>query len=211
MRFITGAVCCICGAPLEKEEEEYCENCRRKKHVFSSCRAPFVYQGAMKESLMRFKYRGRAEYAVFYGKAMAEYAKEQRLLRDIDLLVPVPVHRQRLAERGYNQAELLAREISSLTGIPCDAKTVIRKKKTEAQKRVSGTVRSRNLAGAFAVTSSGKSRLFGKRILLIDDIFTTGSTADAVSRCLLEAGGFSVSVLCLTITPGYSDTGMNNS
>lgn len=172
--------------------------------MFSRCRAPFLYQGKMKESLMRFKYMGRAEYAVFFGRAMTEFGKEQACFRGKSLLIPVPVHRERKLERGYNQAELLAKEISALTGIPMDGKILRRKKKTKALKSVSKEARSRDLAEAFQIAEKYKGKVRGKDILLIDDIYTTGSTADAASARLLLAGAASVEVLTLAVSPGFS-------
>lgn len=203
VHFIRGAICLQCGKPLE-EEEEYCFDCRKRKHMFSRCRAPFLYQGKMKESLIRFKYMGRAEYAVFFGRAMTEFGKEQACFRGKSLLIPVPVHRERKLERGYNQAELLAKEISALTGIPMDGKILRRKKKTKALKSVSKEARSRDLAEAFQIAEKYKGKVRGKDILLIDDIYTTGSTADAASARLLLAGAASVEVLTLAVSPGFS-------
>ncbi len=153
---------------------------------------------------MRFKYLGRAEYAVFYGKAMAEYGKQAGLFEGTDLILPVPIHRQRRLERGYNQAELLAREISFYTGIPFRTDLVLRRKKTKALKSVSKENRSRSLTEAFLVPGKQAAHLKGKRILLVDDIYTTGSTADAVSLRLLEAGAISVNVITLAVSPGFS-------
>lgn len=153
---------------------------------------------------MRFKYLGRAEYAVFFGKAMFEYGKQQAMFREIDMVLPVPVHRKRRIERGYNQAELLAEQISDLTGIPERKDLIVRNKKTKALKTVNGESRSRSLAEAFSVPVNKKNLLKGKRVLLIDDIYTTGSTADAVSTCLLQAGASSVSLLTLAVSPGFS-------
>lgn len=204
LQLIRGPVCLCCGTPIRKEEEEYCFDCRRRKHLFSVCRAPFLYKGKIKDSLMRFKYLGRAEYALFYGRVMTEYGKEQGLFCRVDLIVPVPVHRQRRIERGYNQAELLAVQIAACSGIPWDGTVIVRTRKTSALKTVSGNKRSRNLADAFAVPKGKEDLLAGKRVLLVDDIYTTGSTADAVSRKLLEAGAVSVAVVTLAVSPGYS-------
>lgn len=201
---ITGAICCICGKPLEDEGEEYCYDCRKRKHFFLRCRAPFLYRGKIKDSLMRFKYLGRAEYAAFYGRAMTEYGKRQGIFKNQSLIIPVPIHRERRIERGYNQAELLAKEVSLLTGIPVNKKILLRKKKTKALKSVSKESRGRGLAEAFSVSSDQRNMLPGKHILLIDDIYTTGSTADAASAHLLRAGAASVTVLTLAVSPGFS-------
>lgn len=153
---------------------------------------------------MRFKYLGRAEYAAFYGKAMVAYGEQMALFRTVDLILPVPIHRKRRIERGYNQAELLAERISALTGIPVRRDLIVRNKKTKALKSVNGESRSRSLAEAFSVPEEKKKLFKGKRVLLIDDIYTTGSTADAVSSHLLEAGAASVKVLTLAVSPGFS-------
>ncbi|MDO4490440.1 MAG: ComF family protein [Lachnospiraceae bacterium] len=204
LHFITGPFCLRCGKPLDNEEEEYCYDCRRRKHSFLRCRAPFLYRGTVKESLMRFKYGGRAEYALFYGGVMAEYGKNCGLFQKIDMIIPVPVHRKRRIERGYNQAELLAEEMSRLLDIPMEPGILKRRKKTRALKQVSKEARSRSLAEAFSVSEGKGCRLGGKRILLVDDIYTTGSTADAVSKKLLQAGAESVTVITLAISPGFS-------
>ncbi len=153
---------------------------------------------------MRFKYLGRAEYAGFFGKMMTEFGKTKGMFRDADLIVPVPIHRQRRIRRGYNQAELLAEQISLLTGIPMQRNLVLRRKKTKAQKALGRESRRQNLMNAFTVPDPGAELLKGKHVLLVDDIYTTGSTADAVSIRLLEAGAASVSVLCLAVSPGFS-------
>lgn len=204
LELIKGAVCCVCGKPLERDSEEYCFDCRKRRHVFEICRAPFLYRGTVKESLMRFKYMGRAEYAAFYGSVMAEFGRQKGVLRGVDLIVPVPVHRNRRIQRGYNQAELLASRIAAETGIPLDAGAAVRTRKTKALKTLSGEKRRQSLDDAFAVPKSKRRTLEGKRILLVDDIYTTGSTADAVCRRLLEAGADSAAVLCLAVSPGFS-------
>lgn len=152
---------------------------------------------------MRFKYLGRAEYALFYGKIMVAYGEGQDLFRDQDCIIPVPIHRDRRIERGYNQAELMAKQVSVLTGIPMKADIVVRKKKTKALKSLNGGNRSRNLQAAFSLKGENEI-LKGKKILLIDDIYTTGSTADAISHLLLQGGAATVTVLCLAVSPGFS-------
>lgn len=204
MAFLTGAVCLSCGKPLEKDQEEYCFDCRKKRHAFTMARAPFLYRGVVKESLMRFKYLGRAEYALFYGRAMTEYGRRQQIFAGKDLILPVPVHSARRIQRGYNQAELLARQISRHTGIPMEAGLLLRKRRTTAQKAVGGEGRGRNLEGAFSLSKKGRQALKGRQILLVDDIYTTGSTVDALSLVLLAAGAGSVTVLCLSVSPGFS-------
>ena len=119
-------VCKRCGKPIGNARKEYCGDCDRKKHFFDSGKAVFVYQGAVQHSLYRFKYANRREYAAFYGKmACIQYARWISRL-GIDAIIPVPLHRKRRRERGYNQAELFAKEIGKRTGIPVETKLLYR-------------------------------------------------------------------------------------
>ncbi len=129
------------------------------------------------------KYEGRRRYAAFFGELLWE--KEQAYLRDFapQALVPVPLHPGRLRKRGYNQALLLAETLSLRSGIPV-TDCLIRRRSTEAQKNLGALLRSRNIAGAFALK---KGSVLPERILLIDDIYTTGSTVEACAAVLWAA------------------------
>ena len=130
------------------------------------------------------KYHGRAEYAEFYGRMLAETFGEDWKRLGIKVLAPVPVHGKRLRERGYNQAELLADAISDISGIPVDTELIIRSSSTVAQKKLSREERSLNLRSAF---QPGKN-VPPDTVLVVDDIYTTGATADACAGVLLAAG-----------------------
>ncbi len=190
--------CCKCGKPVEPEEE-YCSDCKEKHHVFYRGAAAYTYR-SVSGALYRFKYEGRREYAQYFGTAMAEAL--ERFIREAgpghtpDLLVPVPCPAKRLRERGYNQAALLARELSEKTGIPTAEDLLGRSRDTAAMRNMTALERQNNLKKAFHVYGNGV-RL--KSIMLIDDIFTTGATVDACAVPLLEAGAKEVSFLTLAI------------
>ena len=147
-------VCKRCGKPIGNARKEYCGDCDRKKHFFDSGKAVFVYQGAVQHSLYRFKYANRREYAAFYGKmACIQYARWISRL-GIDAIIPVPLHRKRRRERGYNQAELFAKEIGKRTGIPVETKLLYRCINTRPQKELNDQERKKNLKKAFTIAQN---------------------------------------------------------
>ena len=192
------STCRKCGKPVQ-ETEEYCEDCRRKPHVFSQGAAAYRYR-SVSGALYRFKYEGRREYADFFGAAMegalSRFLAENGPEHAPDLLIPVPCSRKRMCTRGYNQAALLARKLSERSGIPLSEKVLVRSHDTAAMRSMSAAERQNNLKKAFHVYGNGV-RL--KSIMLIDDIFTTGATIDACAGPLLEAGAKEVSFLTLAI------------
>lgn len=191
--------CRKCGKPLLADEQEYCGDCRRKKHHYRQGRAPFLYDKVMRESIARYKYGGRKEYAAFYAEEiLRRYAKEMRFW-NAEALIPIPLHASRRRKRGYNQAELLARELSRRCGIPTDAKVLFRRKKTKAQKSLDDKERLANLRGAFSV---GKNKVPYKTVILVDDIYTTGSTIDEAAGVLRENGVQTVYFLCICVGRG---------
>ncbi len=177
--------CFGCGKALSDEQAEYCSDCRRRKRSFRRNVAAFGYNEAARESVVRFKYHGRQSYARTYAEEIWRLRKEEILSFRADALIPVPIHRARLLKRGYNQAELLAEELSKLSGIPLRRDVLFRPKKTAAQKALGPEARIRNLSGAFSVKGPVKGL---KTVILVDDIFTTGATLEACTRVLLSAG-----------------------
>ncbi len=194
--YITDAYCMKCGKPLEDEQEEYCADCKKKTHFFEQGRSLFSYQGQIRPSLYRLKYTNRREYAAVYGREMADCLGRWICRMRITRIVPVPLHPSRQRKRGYNQAALLAREIGLRLELPVDQKLLYRVKKTEAQKSLSGEERRRNLSQAFQVRGEIRP---GERILLVDDIYTTGATADAAALCLRRSGRCAVFVISAAI------------
>lgn len=179
--------CRTCGRGLRSMTEEYCADCGRRQHAYDRGFAVYPYHGKIRESLMRFKYSGRQEYANFYAQAIWSYGED--IIRHMrpELLIPVPVHRKKLRMRGYNQAQVLGRRLSEKSGIPMLTDLVIRTRNTLPQKELDRQQRKRNLQNAFALKKP--DRMFPwKRVLLVDDIYTTGSTVDALAVLLKEAG-----------------------
>ncbi|MCR5831170.1 MAG: ComF family protein [Lachnospiraceae bacterium] len=182
--YVEEPYCMKCGKPVN-EDEEYCRDCARSEHVYDEGRAVFVYDEYMSKSMYRFKYNGKREYAVFYGEKM--YDRLERKIRswNVEAIVPVPVHKKRLSKRGYNQAYLLAKELSKRLKIPVCDHLVIRKTATKVQKNLSAASRQNNLKKAFIVSENSVKY---SSVLIVDDIYTTGATVDAVAGCLKGAG-----------------------
>lgn len=140
-----------CGKPLVAHEQEYCGDCSRKQHEFHKGRAAFVYDETMRRSIAKFKYEGRQEYAAFYADEILKTCAREVMGWNAEAFVPIPLHSARRRKRGYNQAELLARELSGRSGIPVDKSLLIRTKNTRAQKELSDQERKANLKHAFSV------------------------------------------------------------
>lgn len=183
LKLLTPPWCMKCGKKVE-EGEEYCSDCRSREHVYDRGRALYEYDSAAR-SIYRFKYGGRREYAGFYGGQMAEYLGS--FLRDVkpDALVPIPLHRNRRAHRGYNQAELLARALGERTGVPVYPRLLTRGRDTIPQKQLNPGERQNNLKRAFNI-SGNVVKL--NTTVVVDDIYTTGATMDEAARVLKEAG-----------------------
>lgn len=175
--------CMRCGRKL-KEEGEYCEDCQRKVHTFARGRALYEYH-SVAAAIYRMKYGGRQEYAEFFGEEMGRYLGN--FIRDTnpDGLIPIPLHRRRLNKRGYNQASLLANALGAYMGIPVYDKLLRRTKNTKPLKLQNPSERQNNLKKAFIMTRNDVKL---KSILLVDDIYTTGSTIDEVTRVLKQNG-----------------------
>ncbi len=177
-------VCLKCGKHIMDGREEYCKGCRLVKHTFEQGRGLFLYP-SVAGSIYRFKYAGRQEYARFYAEMTVKKLGGALRSWKPDALVPVPIHVTRRQERGYNQAEILAREIGRRTGIPVAADLIRRVKKTLPQKLLNDVERQNNLKSAFKIDRNDVKL---KRVVVIDDIYTTGSTVDACAALLKKAG-----------------------
>ena len=182
--YIRDPFCMKCGKQLKSVNEEYCEDCQKKMHIFVQGTALYDY-GSMADSVFRFKYAGRQEYAKFYAGQMYERKRSWLQMIKPDALVPVPIHPSRKRKRGYNQAQLIAEELSALSGIPVRNDLVVRVKKTAPQKSLTGQERQNNLKKAFKILQNDVKL---STIVIIDDIYTTGSTVDAMTEVLHQAG-----------------------
>lgn len=197
--YVRQPYCRKCGKQLLLEEQEYCGDCMRKKHRFERGRAPFVYDRTMKASIAACKYGGRREYAAFYAEEILGRCAKDMLEWQGEVFVPIPLHSSRRRKRGFNQAELLARELSGRCGIPTDAELLVRVKKTRAQKELNDQERLTNLKDAFSVR---KGSVPYQNIILVDDIYTTGSTMDAAAQVLKEKGARKVYFVCICVGTG---------
>ena len=173
----------VCGK-IVNEGNVFCYDCSRKKHVFIRNFAVFVYDD-IRESLYRFKYNGRAEYAEYYASSAYKRLGAQLRRLNAQALVPIPLHSSKKRERGYNQAEEYAQELSRLSGIPVRTDLVKRQKRTKPLKTLNTSERQNNLKKAFLFTQNDVKL---STIILVDDIYTTGATLDAVASVCHEAG-----------------------
>ncbi len=191
-------VCFRCGKPI-LSGEEFCGDCAGKTFWYERGKALYTYESAA-ASIYRFKYGGRREYARFFGKEMAKDAAE--FLRRVrpDGLIPVPVSAKRMKKRGYNQAGLLAEEIGRYTGIPVYPQLVRRVADTRPQKELNPKERQNNLKKAFIIARNDVKL---STVIIVDDIYTTGSTVNAVAQVLRQSGVRKVYYMALAIGEGY--------
>ncbi len=196
IRYLGKNVCFKCGKPV-KEEQEYCHDCQTKPHEFTQGRAVFPYE-YIRSSLYRFKYADRREFASFYAKTIAGQLAGQKGLWQPQALIPVPLHKRKQKERGYNQAQLVAEKLGKFWNLPVLEHLVLRTRYTRPMKTVGGTQRQNNLKKAFKL---GTNDVKLKSIIIIDDIYTTGSTIDAVAKVCKEAG--IRDIYFITVSIGY--------
>lgn len=201
MTFVAPPVCAACGVAFEMpaagEECALCGACIAAAPVYGRARAVFLYDDHSRSLILKLKHGDRTDAAVHLARWMQRSG--EGLLSACDVIVPVPLHRWRLLMRTYNQAALLANALGRLAGKAVAVDALRRVKATPSQGGLSRGARLRNVAGAFAVDAPG--RVAGQRVLLVDDVFTTGATAEACTRALLDAGAVSVDVLVLARVP----------
>lgn len=181
--------CVKCGAPLDDEE---CLMCSEMDYKFSKARAPYVFDGTVRDMVHDFKYNAFFAPIDFFTKAMQRLLEVDPAFGTADLLTDVPMHTIRHRERGYNQAKMLAQALSKASGIPF-VEVVKRRVNTPTQTTLGKTQRGENLRSAFRMRR--RADVSGKRVILVDDVFTTGSTANEISSVLLEAGAAEVLIL----------------
>lgn len=182
------------------EQAEYCYDCGRSRHFYDQGKSVFCYQKEMRQSLYRFKDGGRREYASFYAKESARLYGAWIRERDIQAVIPIPIHKKKRKRRGYNQAEIYAKELGKVMGLPVDTGILVRTVNTAPQKKLNAAERKNNLKKAFKI---GVDSVQWKRVLIVDDIYTTGSTVDAAAEKLKEFGVEKIYVLSVAIGNGY--------
>lgn len=172
--------------------------------VYDRARAVAHYSGLMRRLIHDLKFHDRDDLVVLLGGWLTETGKT--LLAEADLIVPVPLSRSRLLRRRFNQAARLGGEVSARTGIAMDALSLIRVRATASQVGLSRREREENVRGAFAVREVRRDRIDGRRIVLLDDVITTGATVAAATRALRRAGAETVDVLALALATGVGQT-----
>ncbi len=188
--------CLKCGQPIARHNTELCDSCQKKKHNFEQVRAIYKYEGDMKQAIYRFKYGNKRCYARVFAKHAVKYYGEWIRHNNIEAIVPVPMYKPKERRRGYNQATVFAKELSAITGIPVMEDIIRRNTDTVAMKQLIGIKRTKNLLNVFTLTL--KDVQF-RKVLIVDDIYTTGTTIDEVAKVLKQGGVTDVFGICVCI------------
>jgi ComF family protein len=197
--FIAPPVCSKCGNPFDVDPgtETICGYCHLHPHDFERARSLFRYDDVSKALILGLKHGDRLDHLPGLGRWLARAGGE--LLRDADVIVPVPLHRWRLWKRRFNQSALLAEHLARQSGKPHRPLALIRSRHTPSQGEMpSAKARRRNVLRAFKVPPARIAEIRGRKVLLIDDVFTTGATLDACARALKRAGAARVDVLTVS-------------
>lgn len=204
LNFIGNAKCVTCGLPFDVVDGAdglSCEGCMREPPVFSRARAPLIYDDASRDLIMRLKHGDQHHIVPAFVPFMRLAGSE--LLARADILVPVPLSRWRLFRRRYNQAALLALALSTAVQKQVCVDALLRTRNTPSQGEMDRKQRQRNMRDAFALNPRYADRIKDKTIVLIDDVLTSGATANECARVLLKAGAARVDVLILARVPLY--------
>lgn len=199
IHFLDGPVCDGCGAPFEFDqgldlngERARCVACMARPRAFTAARAACLYDDAARDPILKLKHADRPDLGGLFATWIGRAARE--LVAEADAVAPVPLHPLRLLKRRYNQAAEIARPLAKREGLTYLPDVLIRARATESQAGKSGSGRRRNVAGVFAVPEARRALVEGRRILLIDDVMTTGATAEGCARALRKAGAARVDV-----------------
>lgn len=190
-------LCKKCGKQLESEIQEYCFDCTAHPKLFWQGVSLFAYRDEAKESMMGFKYHNKQEFADYYAKQLIRRYGDRLRQARAQAVIPVPLHAKKLRERGYNQAEILARKLGEALGAPVCPNGLIRTQDTAPQKNLQSRQREKNLYHAF---QAGDLPAGITRVILVDDIYTTGATMNACSAALRKAGVRQI--FCVSVCSG---------
>jgi ComF family protein len=178
------------GFPKEGDERLVCRNCENNRYAFDRARSFAVYDGALVRAIVLLKFEQIGPLGAWFAEQLAAVVRREMDILAADLVVPVPLHRDRERERGYNQADTIAKPLAKKLGLPHKAVLLMRTRPRPDKQVLSLEERWESVRGAFA-TRPG-SRVDNKRVLLVDDVLTTGATLDACAKALREAGARSV-------------------
>lgn len=188
-----------CGKSVSAEEQEYCRDCCKYSKAFEQGRSLWLHKDPVSQAIYKFKYKNKRNYGKIFAREMAEHYGTQIHKWKVGEIIPVPLHPSRRRVRGYNQAAILARELGRLVNIPVNETILHRIKNTKPQKSLDNSKRALNLKSAFAVSSGQKAK---SCVLLVDDIYTTGSTLDGTAKMLKLSGAEKVFFLTISIGQG---------
>ncbi len=198
--FINGPRCFRCGKPVNSGEIEYCMDCTKESHYFTQGISLWSYDQSVKQAVYRFKYKNQRCYGAYFGKEIIRQYYNQIRAWNADAIIPVPIHKNRYRQRGYNQAELIAQSISPYIRVPVETNLVERIKNTKPQKELNDKERQKNLKNAFKINENSVKL---KKVIIVDDIYTTGATVDVIAELLLHGGISDIYVITLCIGRGY--------
>ena len=192
--YLKPPICRVCGKPRDEYfSGDLCEDCIGGNIPFVLARSVALYEGTMKEAIHKFKFEGKKALSYLLGQFLISYLKDGDIpMREVDLIISLPLSKKREGRRGYNQSKLLAEEISRHYSIDLDSSSLKKIKDVTPQFELSRKERLLNIKGAFS-----SSPLTGRKVLLIDDIYTTGATAREASMALTASGAKNVHVLTL--------------
>ena len=189
-----------CGKQIRSMEKEYCYDCMHTHHYYEQGLSLWNHKAPVNQSIYQFKYHNQRRYGELYSQELVKNFQKEIRRWNPDVIMPVPLHRARRRKRGYNQAQILAENLGRMLRIPVDSKSLARRKKTSPQKKLGHNERKKNLKNAFAVTPAFRPV---RKVLLVDDIYTTGNTLDAAAKALKEKGVEKVYFLTISIGQGY--------
>ncbi|MDD5617749.1 MAG: ComF family protein [Candidatus Omnitrophica bacterium] len=190
--------CSKCGRSLNDMENisrGICASCMDKQYYFDRAHSLCVYKGDIKELIHRFKYNQKLQYKIIFEKLIREFLQNFNILRDIDLIIPIPLHPARLREREYNQSQIIASIAGGLLEKPVEADILFRIRNTKPQIELNEKTRIKNISGCFTVRNTDKIK--SKSVLLIDDVLTTGTTLSEAAQVIKKYNPDKISVLTL--------------
>jgi len=188
--------CRGCGKSIvHARETDYCPSCEKTPHHLDRSFSVAKYDGIMRECVHKFKYNGKLSLETLFADMLASFAEKYIDITEIDCVVSVPLHRVKLRERTFNQAAVLASSLARRLDLPCSNDNLIRTSSSKPQIKLSKTARMKDIEGSFKVKRPESIK--DRSILLVDDVFTTGATANECARVLKESGVRSVTALTL--------------
>ena len=196
--WITEPKCKICGIPFSIPMQDFCANCDKKKPHFDKAISVLVYNKYSKKMLLHFKNYDCTYMSKQFASWICRIAEKE--LQNSDIIVPVPITLFKRIMRKYNQAELLAMAISKLSHVQYEPRILIKAKSTKAQEGLTKAARQKNLIGSFSIDNKFDDLLLDKNVILVDDVMTTGSTANECAKILKKHGAKSVVVLTVVHT-----------